>query len=31
VDVHEKRVKISFIGMDTPGFEGRILHSFEIS
>jgi hypothetical protein len=31
VDVHEKRVKISFIGTDIPGPEGRVLYSFEIS
>jgi hypothetical protein len=31
VDVHEKRVKISFIGKDIRDREGRVLHSFEIS
>ncbi len=31
VDVHEKLVRVSFIGMDIPGLQGRTLYSFEIS
>jgi hypothetical protein len=31
VDVHEARVKISFIGTDIPGPKWQVLHSFEIS
>ncbi len=30
VNVHETRVKISFIGTDIPGLRSRVLHSFEI-
>jgi hypothetical protein len=31
VDVHDTRVKISFIGTEIAGPKGRVLHSFEIS